>query len=74
MLLGAGIDNSWISTKILDGSRSPAKEIIEHAKRAGCETVVLGRQGQSAAQAFSMGSVAWKVLEGAAGMTVCVMP
>ncbi len=74
MLHAAGIDKCQISTKIVDGSRSPAKDIIDHAKRAGCETVVLGRRGQSAAQAFSMGSVAGKVLEGAEGMTVCVVP
>lgn len=73
MLLQAGLKEKQVKTKVVDGSRSAAKDILDEAKSTNCGTIVIGRRGQSAEKEFSMGSVATKVVETAA-MTVSVVP
>ena len=73
MLLQAGLTEKQVKTKVVDGSRSAAKDILDEAKSTNCGTIVIGRRGQSAEKEFSMGSVASKVVE-AAAMTVSVVP
>jgi nucleotide-binding universal stress UspA family protein len=72
MLLEAGLTEKQVRSKVVDGSRSAAKDILDEAKAANCGAIVLGRRGQSAEKEFSMGSVDAKVVETAA-MTVCVV-
>ena len=73
MLLQAGLTEKQVKTKVVDGSRSATKDILDEAKSTNCGTIVIGRRGQSAEKEFSMGSVASKVVE-AAAMTVSVVP
>jgi len=73
MLLQAGLTEKQVKTKVVDGSRSAAKDILDEAKSTNFGTIVIGRRGQSAEKEFSMGSVASKVVE-AAAMTVSVVP
>jgi nucleotide-binding universal stress UspA family protein len=73
MLIQAGLSESQVNTKVVDGSRSAAKNILEEAESSKCATIVLGRRGQSGVKEFSMGSVAAKVLEGAGSRTVCIV-
>jgi nucleotide-binding universal stress UspA family protein len=73
MLIQGGLSESQVNTKVVDGSRSAAKDIVEEAESSKSATILLGRRGQSGVKEFSMGSVATKVLEGARSMTVCVV-
>jgi nucleotide-binding universal stress UspA family protein len=74
VLLKAGLSESQVGTRVVDGSRSAAGDILKEAKSSGCGTLVLGRRGQSGVKEFSLGSVAGKALEAAANMTVAVVP
>ena len=63
MLLQAGLKENQITTKIVDGSRSAADDILKAAKRYECGTIVMGRRGLTGVKEFIMGSVTRKVLE-----------
>jgi nucleotide-binding universal stress UspA family protein len=73
MLLEAGLRGSQIITKVVDGTRSAAKDILEEARRNGYGTVVLGRHGTSMVKEFFMGSVVRKVLDNCHGLAVWVV-
>jgi nucleotide-binding universal stress UspA family protein len=70
MLLEAGIPEAQIKTKVVDGTRDAASDILREAKSNNYGTVVLGRQGHSGVKEFFMGSVTRKVLQDCAGMAV----
>lgn len=74
MLFKAGIDESQISTKVVDGSRRPARDILQEAKRSDCGTVVLGRRGVSGVNDYTTGSITRKVLEDSADMAIWIVP
>ena len=73
MLLEAGLKESQIITKVVDGSRSPAKDILDEARSNRYGTIVLGRHGTSMIKEFFMGSVVRKVLDNCHGLAVWVV-
>jgi nucleotide-binding universal stress UspA family protein len=73
VLLKAGVSESQISKKIVDGSRSAASDILEEARNNGYGTIVMGRRGISGVQEFFMGSVSSKVLQDSTGMAVWIV-
>jgi nucleotide-binding universal stress UspA family protein len=73
MLVQAGIDASRIELKFGDGSRRPAKDILQAAKKSNAGTIVLGRRGTTDIKDYSMGSVARKVLNQAEDMAVWIV-
>ncbi len=73
MLLAAGFNEAQILTKVVDGSRSAASDILKEARGSGCGTIVLGRHGRSGLKEFFMGSITSKVLQDCAGMAVWVV-
>jgi nucleotide-binding universal stress UspA family protein len=73
MLVQAGIEENNITIEINDGSRNPAKDILETARKHDCGTIILGRKGDSETKSFSMGSFTRKVLEGVTDMAVWVV-
>jgi nucleotide-binding universal stress UspA family protein len=73
MLLKAGISESQISKKIVDGSRSAASDILEEARNNQYGTIVMGRRGISGVQEFFMGSVSSKVLQNATGIALWIV-
>ncbi len=70
MLLDASIPESQLKTKVVDGSRDAASDILKEARSNDYGTVVLGRRGHSGVKEFFMGSVTSKVLQDCAGMAV----
>ena len=70
MLLEAGIPEAQIKTKVVDGSRDAASDILKEAKSNDFGTIVLGRRGHSGVKEFFMGSVTSKVLQDCAGRAV----
>ena len=73
MLIQAGLAENQISVKMVDGSRSAARDILTEAEENTIGTIVLGRKGCSAVEDYSMGSITKKVLDGASDMAVCVV-
>ena len=73
MLVKAGVSESQISKKIVDGSRNAASDIVEEARNNQYGTVVMGRRGISGVQEFFMGSVSSKVLQNSTGMAVWIV-
>ena len=74
MLSQAGLAENQISVKLVDGSRSAAKDILEQSEESAIGTIVLGRKGSSAVKDYAMGSITKKVLDGASDMAVCIVP
>ena len=73
MLLAAAIPEVQFKTRVVDGSRDVASDILKEARTGGYGTIVLGRRGISGVKEFFMGSVTSKVLQDCAGMAVCVV-
>jgi nucleotide-binding universal stress UspA family protein len=73
-LIQAGIAENRISVKVVDGSHSAAKDILDEAEENAIGTVILGRKGYSNVEEYAMGSITKKVLNRAAEMTVCIVP
>lgn len=63
MLITAGIDESQISSQIVDGGRSAAADILEATRKFGCGTIVMGRRGATNVKDYTLGSVSRKVLQ-----------
>ena len=74
MLIQAGHDESQISIRIVDGSRSAAADILKAADRFGCGTIVMGQRGVTGVKAYSMGSVCRKVLHDSKDMALWLIP
>jgi nucleotide-binding universal stress UspA family protein len=63
ILVESGFPEDKISVKVIDGTRNPANDIVNHAKAGEYGTIVLGRRGISMFKEFFMGSVTSKVLQ-----------
>jgi nucleotide-binding universal stress UspA family protein len=74
ILIEAGLAENQISVKLVDGSRSAARDILEEAEKNSIGTIMLGKKGSSAVQDYSLGSITKKVLDGASNMAVCIVP
>jgi nucleotide-binding universal stress UspA family protein len=74
MLIQAGLAENQLSLKLVDGSRSAARDILKEAEENAIGTIILGRKGYSNVKDYSMGSITKKVLDRASDMTVCVVP
>lgn len=74
ILAAAGLAKDHIATKVVDGSRSAATDILDEAQNSGTGTIFLGLRGYSGVKDFTMGSVTRKVLNQAKDMTVSIVP
>jgi nucleotide-binding universal stress UspA family protein len=74
MLLEAGLKEGQITTKLVDGSRSAAADILEEMKSSKAGSLFMGRHGYSNIEDFAMGSVTRKVLNHAEDIAVCIVP
>ena len=74
MLLATGLGKDQITSKLIDGSRSAAADILNEAQQSDTGTIFLGLRGYSGVKDFTMGSVTRKVLNQAKDMTVSIVP
>jgi nucleotide-binding universal stress UspA family protein len=70
----AGVGLARISAACKMESFSRAADILKTAREGGCGTIVMGRRGISVVREFLMGRVTTKVLNGAEGLAVWVVP
>jgi nucleotide-binding universal stress UspA family protein len=73
LLLDAGLSEDQILLKIVDGSQSPAKDIVKEAQENNYGTVVLGKRGVSKLKEFLFGSVTRKILHTMVGLSFWVV-
>jgi nucleotide-binding universal stress UspA family protein len=73
MLLDVSIPESQLKTRVIDGTRDAASDILKEARSNDYGTVVLGRRGRSGVKEFFMGSTTSKVLQDSGGMAVWVV-
>jgi nucleotide-binding universal stress UspA family protein len=73
MLLEAGLGEGQITTKLVDGSRSAAADILKEARSNGFGTIVLGRKGRSSVKEYLMGSTTSKVFQDSNGLAIWVV-
>jgi nucleotide-binding universal stress UspA family protein len=74
MLLEAGLRDEQIKTKVIDGSRSAAADILKEAQSIDAGSIFLGLRGFSSVKEYTMGSVTRKVLNQADDMAICIVP
>lgn len=74
MLLAAGIGEDRITTRIVDGSRNTAGDILKTAGSLDCGTIVMGRRGLTGVKSYTMGSVSRKVLENSSDKALWMVP
>jgi nucleotide-binding universal stress UspA family protein len=74
MLVQAGVAESRIAVKIVEGSRSAGADILKAAKEHACGTIVVGRHGETGHKTFPMGSVARTVVQKCEDMAVWIVP
>ena len=74
MLLEAGLQDTQIKTKVIDGSRSAAADILKEVQGSDIGSIFMGLHGYSDVKDYTMGSVTRKVLNQAEDMTVCIVP
>ena len=74
MLLEAGLRDELIITRVVDGSRSAAADILKEAQSIDAGSIFLGLRGYSGVKEYSMGSVTRKVLNQAQDMAICIVP
>ena len=73
-LLAAGLGETQITSRVVDGSRSAAADILNEAQSSGTGTIFLGLRGYSGVEDYKMGSVTRKVLNQAVDMAVSIVP
>ena len=73
LLIQTGLREEQISTKVVDGSRSAAADILREARINGFGTIVLGRKGRSSVKEYFMGTTTSKVLEDSSGLAVWIV-
>ena len=73
MLLDAGLNPEQITTKVVNGRRSAAYDILKEARENDYGTIILGRRGVSALKEFFMGSVTSKILHNSIGFAVWIV-
>lgn len=72
-LIEAGLDESRIKTRIVNGSRNPAADILKEARKGKFDTIVMGRKGRSSLKEFIFGSVTRKVVENFEDMALWIV-
>jgi len=73
MLLKAGLSDEQITTKITEGTRSAADDILKEAQDNDHGTIVMGRRGLSGVKEFFMGSVTTSVLNRAVSLSIWIV-
>lgn len=69
----AGFEEDQIVTRIVQGTRSPANDILNEARESGCGTIVMGQRGLTGMKRVFLGSVTHKVLHDASGFSIWIV-
>ncbi|MDD4272991.1 MAG: universal stress protein [Desulfobacter postgatei] len=73
-LTQAGIPNDRIETRLIQGAESRAGALLDTARAAKCDTIVLGRKGVSDVEAFDLGRIPRKIIYASRKFTIWLIP
>jgi nucleotide-binding universal stress UspA family protein len=66
----AKIPESKISVNVIQGTRNPANDIVGYARKNNFGTIVMGRRGESDKKEYALGTIAAKVIQDSANLSV----
>jgi nucleotide-binding universal stress UspA family protein len=69
----AGFSEEQIVTRVVQGTRSPANDILDEARKSGCGTIVMGQRGLTGMKRVFLGSVTRKILNDASGFSIWIV-
>ncbi len=73
-LTKAGIPEDKIESRIIQGAESRAATILDTARQAECDTLVLGRKGLSEVENFDLGRIPRKIIYSSRKFTIWLIP
>ncbi|WP_020587354.1 universal stress protein [Desulfobacter curvatus] len=74
ILTQAGIPGDRIETRLVQGVQSRAGALLDTARAAECDTIVMGRRGMSDVETFDMGRIPRKIIYASRKFTIWLIP
>jgi|GEM_PF-695874 len=74
ILTQAGISEDRIETRLVQGAQSRAGALLDIARAAECDTIVMGRRGMSDVESFDMGRIPRKIIYASRKFTIWLIP
>lgn len=74
ILTRAGIAESRIDTRLVQGADSRAGALLDMARAAECDTIVMGRKGVSDVEHFDLGRIPRKIVYASRKFTIWLIP
>jgi nucleotide-binding universal stress UspA family protein len=74
ILTQAGIPEDTIETRLIQGAQSRAGALLDKARAAKCDTIVMGRKGVSDVEDFDLGRISRKIIYASRKFTIWLIP
>ena len=74
ILTQAGIPEDQIETRLIQGAQSRAGALLDKARAAKCDTIVMGRKGVSDVDNFDLGRIPRKIIFASRKFTIWLIP
>ena len=74
ILTQAGIPEARIETRLIQGADSRAGALLDTARAAECDTIVMGRKGVSDVENFDLGRIPRKIIYASRKFTIWLIP
>ena len=74
ILTRAGIPEDRIETRLVQGAQSRACALLDTARAAECDTIVMGRRGGSDVDSFTLGRIPKKIIYASKKFTIWLIP
>ncbi|NDY72770.1 universal stress protein [Desulfobacter hydrogenophilus] len=74
ILTQAGIPEDRIETRLIQGAQSRAGALLDKARAAKCDTIVMGRKGVSDVENFDLGRIPRKIIYASRKFTIWLIP
>lgn len=74
IMIQAGIQEDRIETRLVQGAQSRAGALLDTARAAECDTIVMGRRGISDVENFDMGRIPRKIIYASRKFTIWLIP
>jgi len=74
ILTQAGIPEDTIETRLIQGAQSRAGALLDKARAAKCDTIVMGRKGVSDVEDFDLGRIPRKIIYASRKFTIWLIP
>lgn len=73
-LVQAGIPENRIETRLVQGAQSRASALLDTARAAECDTIIMGRRGVTDVETFDLGRIPRKIVYASRKFTIWLIP